>query len=173
MALPEELDLGRHRDLERRGVERWVRWAVIAVLTAGLALGLANVFGQATTTSDAAGADAALGVQAPTAVRGGVIYQGRITIRAHRRLPKPRLVLADGWVEGVTINTILPEAAAQDVRAGALVLAYGPIAAGDALTVRVQSQVNPTNVGRRSQDVALLDGTRLVARVHRTVTVFP
>jgi hypothetical protein len=173
MALPEDLDVGRHRDLVGRGVERWVRWALLAVLTAALALALANVFGQRTTTSAAVAADAALAVQAPAAVRGGVIYQGHITIRAHRRLAKPRLLLADGWVEGITINTILPEAAAQDVRAGALVLAYGPIAAGGTLTVRVQSQVNPTNVGRRSQDVALLDGSRPVARVHRTVTVFP
>jgi hypothetical protein len=33
--------------------------------------------------------------------------------------------------------------------------------------------VNPTNVGRRSADVALYDGdTRLLA-VHRTITVYP
>ena len=34
-------------------------------------------------------------------------------------------------------------------------------------------QVNPTNVGRRSQDVELYDDTELLAKVDRTVTVFP
>jgi len=39
--------------------------------------------------------------------------------------------------------------------------------------VYLQCQVNPTNVGRRSQDVALLDGNRPIVSVDRTVTVFP
>ena len=37
----------------------------------------------------------------------------------------------------------------------------------------LQFQVNPTTVGRRSQAVELYDGSRLVARVNRTVTVYP
>jgi hypothetical protein len=37
----------------------------------------------------------------------------------------------------------------------------------------MQFQVNPTNVGRRSQDVALYDGTQLITTIHRQVTVFP
>ena len=37
----------------------------------------------------------------------------------------------------------------------------------------MQFQVNPTNVGRRSADVALYDGEELLAGVDRTVTVFP
>jgi hypothetical protein len=37
----------------------------------------------------------------------------------------------------------------------------------------MQLQVNPTNVGRRSQDVALYDGGRLLTRIDRTITIFP
>jgi hypothetical protein len=37
----------------------------------------------------------------------------------------------------------------------------------------MQFQVNPTNVGRRSQDVALYDDTTSLAQVDRTVTIFP
>ena len=37
----------------------------------------------------------------------------------------------------------------------------------------MQFQVNPTNVGRRSAAVALYDGNELLARVDRTVTVYP
>jgi hypothetical protein len=37
----------------------------------------------------------------------------------------------------------------------------------------MQLQVNPTNVGHRSQDVALFDGTTFLTKIDRTVTVFP
>jgi hypothetical protein len=33
--------------------------------------------------------------------------------------------------------------------------------------------VNPTNVGRRSQDVALYDGDTLLTSIDRTITIFP
>jgi hypothetical protein len=36
----------------------------------------------------------------------------------------------------------------------------------------MQFQVNPTTVGRRSQEVRLTDGSRTLLVVHRTVTVF-
>ncbi|MBA2568448.1 MAG: hypothetical protein H0V11_03780, partial [Actinobacteria bacterium] len=45
--------------------------------------------------------------------------------------------------------------------------------AGRKLVVYLQYQVNPTNVGRRSQDVELYDGEVLLTEVDRTVTVFP
>jgi hypothetical protein len=37
----------------------------------------------------------------------------------------------------------------------------------------MQFQVNPTNVGRRSQDVGLYDGDTALVSVDRTVTIFP
>jgi hypothetical protein len=49
----------------------------------------------------------------------------------------------------------------------------GHLAGGRKLVLWLQFQVNPTNVGRRSQDVALYDDTTLLAEVNRTVTIFP
>jgi hypothetical protein len=37
----------------------------------------------------------------------------------------------------------------------------------------MQFQVDPTNVGRRSQGVALYDGQRKLVELHRTITVYP
>jgi hypothetical protein len=37
----------------------------------------------------------------------------------------------------------------------------------------MQFQVNPINVGHRSQDVALYDGKQKLLELHRTITVFP
>jgi hypothetical protein len=39
--------------------------------------------------------------------------------------------------------------------------------------VRVQFQVNPVKIGVEDQGVALRDGDRTLAQVHRTLTVFP
>ena len=54
-----------------------------------------------------------------------------------------------------------------------LTLDMGHLGAGHKLVVWLQFQVNPTNVGRRSQDVELYDDTTLLATADRTVTVFP
>ena len=37
----------------------------------------------------------------------------------------------------------------------------------------MQLQVNPTNLGRRAQNVELDDGTTPLLRIKRTVTIFP
>jgi hypothetical protein len=56
---------------------------------------------------------------------------------------------------------------------GQLRLELGKIDAGRSFLLFLQLQVNPTNVGRRSTDVALYDGSTRILTVHRTVTIFP
>jgi hypothetical protein len=73
----------------------------------------------------------------------------------------------------MTINTIEPSPVGEASRDGKLVLDLGHVPAGQKYLLFVQFQVNPTNVGRRGQDVRLYDGETLVATIHRTVTVFP
>jgi hypothetical protein len=55
-----------------------------------------------------------------------------------------------------------------------LSLELGHIPAGESYLLFMQFQVNPTNVAwHRPQNVELLDGNRVVGRLHRTFTVFP
>jgi hypothetical protein len=168
-----DLSAERHRDLSGRGHEPWVRRGILVVFLALAALGLANVFGQRATTSSAAGAAAELTLTAPERLRGGLLAQGVISVEALRRIAQPRLVLDAGWTDGMTINTISPEAADQGSDEGRTVLAYGELPAGDTLTVRISYQVNPTTIGSDPAGVALLDGDREIARVSRTLVVFP
>ncbi len=170
---PADLSVERHRDLVGRAYEPWVRRAVLAIFVAIAALGLANVFGQRATTSSASGAAAELTLEAPDRLRGGIIAQGTIEVRAIERIAQPRLVLDPGWIDGMTINTISPAAAAEGSDQGRTVLAYGELGAGDTLTVRISYQVNPTDLGSQAGGVALLDGDRQIARVDRTIVVFP
>jgi hypothetical protein len=171
--LPQGIDRDRHVELRGRTREPWVRRIVLAVIVAFLGLGLASVFGQRATTSSASGPAASLTVEAPAEVRGGLLAQGLIRVEARRRIAKPRLVLSRGWIEGITINTIIPEAADQEDGGDHLTLAYGELPAGDTLTVRIQFQVNPTTVHTEPQDVELRDGDVPLARVSRRLTVFP
>jgi len=82
-------------------------------------------------------------------------------------------VLDSGWTEQMQINTIEPSPVGESSRDGKLALELGHIPAGQKHVLWMQFQVNPTNVGRRSQDVALYDDTTLLAQVDRTVTIFP
>ena len=88
-------------------------------------------------------------------------------------IEKATLVLDSGWTEQMQINTIEPSPLGEASRDGKLALEFGHLGAGHKLVVWLQFQVNPTNVGRRSQDVALYDGNDAPCDGDRTVTVFP
>jgi len=173
--VPDLLVLKRHRDLEgmqRSGV--WFRRGVIAILTAISAAGLANVFGQRPTTIRAAVPKATISVYAPTAIRGGDFMEARFHITAKRDLKQARLLLDPGWAEGMSLNTVEPSPIGEASADGRLSFVLGHIAAGKSFILFIQLQVNPTNVAwHRPQNVELLDGNQVLARLHRTITVFP
>jgi hypothetical protein len=47
------------------------------------------------------------------------------------------------------------------------------VPAGRRYVLFMQFQVNPTNVGRRPQNVRLYDGETFLTTIHRRVTIFP
>jgi hypothetical protein len=169
---PEHLDTGRHRDPSGLA-ELTARRVVMALLAALAAAALLGLFGQSPQRSAAAAERANLEVAAPARLRGGIFFQARFTIRAQAAIENATVVLSPGWLENMHINTIEPAPTEETSRGGDLALSFGPLAAGDTFVLYMQFQVNPTNVGRRSADVALYDGDELLARVDRTMTVFP
>ena len=138
-----------------------------------VAASLLGAFGQRPVTSRATSAAAELTVSAPLRLRGGLLYEGRFEIDAAERVRHATLVLDRGWLDGMTINTMAPSPLAESGLDGTLALDFGPLDAGQTLVVRLQFQVNPTTVGRRSQAVTLTDGARTLATTDRTVTVLP
>ncbi len=170
--IPDELTLRRNRDVESRR-DLLLRRIGVAAVSVLLLAGLLNVFGQRPHTTEAAVPAAKLKVYAASRVRGGLYYQARFTIEARRELENATLVLDSGWAEGITINTVEPSPIGEGSDDGRLVFELGHIPAGKRYLFFLQLQVNPTNVGHRSQDVDLLDGETLIAHVDRTVTVFP
>ena len=169
---PQFLTLKKNRDRMER-VELIVRRSFFGLVFLIALLGLLNVFGQRPKETLAASSAADLHVFAPTKLRGGLYYEGRITIEAKQEIEKATIVLDSGWTEQMQINTIEPSPVGESSRDGKLTLEFGHLGAGHKLVVYLQFQVNPTNVGHRSQDVALYDDTTLLTTANRTVTVFP
>jgi hypothetical protein len=134
---------------------------------------LLNVFGQEPNTSSASGPPASLQINAPSDVRGGLLFEARFDVLARREVREPRLILDRGWFESLTLNTIEPGAKEESTDNGRVVLSYDTIPAGRSLVVWLQFQVNPTNLGRQDQDVELFDGTTKLLHVEHTLTIFP
>jgi hypothetical protein len=160
---------------EPRGeiVGLWTRRAVMTIFAVVALLGLLDVFGQGTTQTVASTPAAVLRVTAPEAVRGGLFFQSRIEIRARRAIAHPRLVLDEGWIEGMQVNSIEPSPVGEASRDGRLVLSYDALDAGERLVVWLQFEVNPTNTGHRSYGLELDDADTRIAAIDRHLTVFP
>ena len=171
---PDNIVLGRDRDLEGRRNDIWVRRVLFGLVLLVPLAAVFNAFGQRPQTATEAGDGATLKVYAPERLRPGDIFQARFTIDADRTLRQAIVRLDPGWFEGMSINSIEPQPESETSDGdGRPVLTLGRIEAGDRFRFFIYFQANPTNVGRRSQDVDLLDGGRVVAHLDRTVTVFP
>jgi hypothetical protein len=173
--LPDGLSVERNRDYEGRFRRRapWLRAVLLACVTAIPVLALLNVFGQRPSTTSAASPAASLSVTAPSRLRGGLMFQALVRVRPRREIHHLQLVFDQGWWESITVNSIEPEPESENSRGGTVVLEYGSWPAGKELVSRLNFQVNPTNVGTGSQDLALQDSGVTLASVHRSVTVFP
>jgi hypothetical protein len=130
----------------------WVRRAILTVL--GVLVLLARL-------------------SAPKRIRGGLFFQSRLEITAAQAIDHPRIVLDEGWLEGMQVNSIEPAPVGETGREGRVVLSYDAMKPGDLLRVWFQFEVNPTNVGRRSYAVELDDAEQPLARVSPTITALP
>ena len=165
--------VGRYRDLKGRNAHPWHRRVLLALLAVIPVLALFGVFGQTTDTTKAQAAQATLTLSGPSRLRGGLLYQWKLQVLAHQDIPTPKLALDEGFLNGLTVNTIEPQASQELNRDGHVVLEYDTLNSGQQLTVWIQYQVNPTTVGRRTIRVELDDGNNPITSLTRHVTVFP
>ncbi len=171
--VPDLLTLRRHRDLVGREKRPAARWVCLSLLVVLCLAALLNAFGQRPET-DEVGADvASLSVYSPPRLRSGLYFESRFHIHAHREIKNATLVLDPGWMEGMTLNSAEPAPMSEASRNGRVAMELGHIPAGGEHVYFLQFQVNPTNVGHRSQDVELYDGEELLLTIDRSVTIFP
>jgi hypothetical protein len=170
---PDALVLKRHRDLAGRRRGLIARRVLLALLAAFLVAGLVDVFGQRPDTDLVSAPAASLKVFAPVRARSGVVYAARFHITAHHNIKDAYLILDPGWAEGYTVNGLAPQPLTEADRNGRIAYGFGHIPAGQSLIFFMSLQVNPTNVGHRSQNVELDDGEKPILIVHRNITIFP
>ena len=172
-AVPDQLTLARHRDLEGREHRPYVRWVLLGAVGLILLLGLLNAFGQRPNTDTASADGVELEVYSPQKLRSGLFFMARFTIEADRDVEAATLVLDPGWLEGITLNSLVPSPVGEANRDGKVAFDLGHVPAGTKHVFFLHFQVNPTEIGRRSQDVALYDGETPLLEVERKVTIFP
>jgi len=170
---PDGIVLTRHRDLQGRQWHPWARRSLVCLVALVLLLALLGFVGQSTSTTKTDAAAATLAVNAPDAVRGGLLYQARFTVVAHQELQHATLVLDEGWIDGLTLNTIEPSPVNEASRNGSLALELGHLAAGAKYVLFMDYQVNPTTVGARTLHAELDDGEQPVASLTRHLRIWP
>jgi Mn2+/Fe2+ NRAMP family transporter len=172
-SIPDGISVKRDLELEGRARNPWVRRALLCCVAALPVLALLNVFGQDPSTSTASSPAATLSVTAPSRLRGGLIFQVKVKVVAHREISQLQIAFDTGWWESMSVNSIEPNPSSETSHNGQVVLGYGNLPAGQTLISWVYFQVNPTNVGKRREDVAIEDGNKLLVRIHRSATIFP
>ena len=170
---PLAIDLRRHRDMEGRTLDQWVVRLGLVVFAALTLAALLNVFGQRPETQFAAAPAATMKIYGTDRLRGGIFYEVRFTIDARESLKNAYLVVDPGWLEGTQLNSIYPTPLGDASRDGKIGWQLGHIPAHQTYILFTQWQVEPTNVGERSENAYLYDGDRRLLTVHRRVTIFP
>ena len=151
----------------------WIRRGVVALFVVYAALALLNTFGQQPVDATSSGAVATLHLSAPADVRAGLFWQALVEIRVKQDIELPRLVLDEGWTDGMQVNSIEPAATSESSRDGKLVLSYDKLSAGDYVKIWFQFEADATYPGTRSFAIELDDRTDPVARISRDLTVWP
>lgn len=171
--LPEGLTPERNRDLSGRLASPVYRRVLLCCIAALPILALLNVFGQHPSTSVARGPVADVSVTAPSRLRSGLIFQVRVEVSAHRKIDQLEAVFEEGWWESMSVNAIVPEPTEEKSEQGKVVLQYGKLQPHDKLIFWIYFQANPTNVGKRREDVEIRDNMTPLAHIHRSMTIFP
>lgn len=171
--IPDGITLKRNRDLEGALTSPLYRRALLCCIAALPILALLGVFGQRPSTSTAHGPALDLSVTAPSRLRSGLVFQVHVQIAAHRQVKQLEVVFEEGWWESMSVNSIVPEPSEESSDNGQVVLDYGQLDANHSLSFWIYFQVNPTNVGKRREDVEVRDGSKPLAQIHRSMTIFP
>jgi hypothetical protein len=172
-SVPDGITLERHRDLHGRTQNPWVRRVLLCAMAVLPILALLNVFGQHPTTTTTGTPAVSVHVTAPARLRSGLIFQVRLSITARRNIKELGVVFDRGWWESMSVNSSVPEPTEESSSDGRVVFDYGPLGAGHTHVSWIYFQVNPTNVGKRQEDIDIKDGETELAHINRSMTIFP
>ena len=150
------------------------RLAPVLFLGLVVALSFSGIFGGTpNATHRAAAPRAELTVEAPRVLRSGEFFEMRFRIAATQPLADATLTVDKAFLHELTVNTMIPAAASEEAADGVLRFSYGPLAAGEAIDIKIDGQVNPRLFLGNEGAVAVADGEVELARVPLALTVLP
>lgn len=129
--------------------------------------------GQPSPRVDADFGPAQLSVMTPAVIRNGEFFETAIDIRADEPLADATLAVEAGLWRDMTINTTIPAAAEEKYKDGEYRFAYGPLEAGDTLSIKIDGQINPPLFAGNEGVIAVYDGERLLGRRVFRIKVLP
>ena len=148
-----------------------ISFLILGGLLAAAAAGLLG--GQASPRVNADFGRAALSVRTPAIIRNGEFFETRIDVRADAPVAEAVLAIETGLWRDMTINTMIPAAGKEEYKDGEYRFSYGPLAAGDTLSIKIDGQINPPLFAGNEGVIAVYDGDRLLGRRTFRIKVLP
>jgi len=149
----------------------WWRLGILAVIL-GIAL-LGFLGGAPAPTLRAERPAASLSVTSPDVLRNGMFFETRMSALARRPIKDAVIAVPATLWRDITINTMIPAAAEEEMVDGEFRFHFGPLDAGERLAVKVDGQVNPPRYGRSGGRIRLLDGEAEMVAVPVSLRVIP
>lgn len=161
----------RHGSAEPRRHASWLRLGILAAILAVALLGWLGGAPAPTVRAESAGARIA--VTSPDRLRNGMFFETQVKVVAKRPIADAVIAVPHALWRDMTINTMIPAAAEEEDVEGEYRFRFGPLAAGEALSFKIDGQMNPARLGGSSGRVRLLDGEAEVVALPLSLEVIP
>lgn len=112
-------------------------------------------------------------VKTPTRLRSGLYFEQIIRVQAHQTIDDVVIGIGAPLWQDMTVNSMIPAAADEQFKAGQYRLHYGPLQAGEVLSLKIDGQINPALTRGTHGPVALFDGDRQIVSVPLKIEVLP
>ena len=156
---------------------RWARHASpgsIVLIAALLITAMFGVFGGQPHPKRRIDTPAAvIALQFPEILRNGQFFEMRAKVKAKRDFVDMRLGITTSYWHDLTINTMIPAAAEEISTNGEYQFGYGPVKAGEEITIKFDGQINPPLFAGNKGFLTLMDGETVVARTPIKLRVIP
>lgn len=170
--LPDGLD-DRHQP-RADALSHRLSWVSLAVLGAFMLLALSGLLGGGPRPVRAATGEAArLEVRMPATIRNGEFFETEIVVTPRTAITDLVIGVTPSLWRDLTVNTFIPAASEEVFENGAFRFRYGAREAGKPLTIKIDSQINPSLFRGTAGAIFVADGDRELARVPLTMRVLP
>lgn len=112
-------------------------------------------------------------LQLPERIRNGMFFEMRAKVETKRAFSDLTIAISSTYWRDMTINSMIPGAAGEKSENGRYLFSYGPIAANQMLTIKIDGQINPPLFGGTKGEILLMDGDAVIATIPVKMRVLP